>query len=301
MKYSEATKTLTETRDWTEQGLNTLSIWFKGHPVYMGSFVEGPTGTYTITGEGADIWNKSDQFHFAYKEISGECSIIAKVESVQDTDPWAKAGVMIRDTLDADSVHAMVAVTPGNGVWFGRRTAAGDNGSSNNQADLAAPYWVKLDRTVGGLVRAYYSADGSSWTQLGSSIPIEMDTPMYIGLALTSHNSGVACEARFSNVTSNGTGEWTDQDIGILSNEAEPMYVTIANNNGTTATVSHEDTNATLISTWTEWNIDLKNFSDQGVDLTDVNSITIGFGDKVNPQAGASGKMFFDDIRLYLP
>jgi hypothetical protein len=76
------------------------------------------------------------------------------------------------------------------------------------------------------------------------------------------------------------------------------MCVTIANNNGTTATVSHEDPNATLISTWTEWNIDLKNFSDQGVDLTDINSMSIGFGVKVNPQAGGSGKMFFDDIRL---
>jgi hypothetical protein len=87
----------------------------------------------------------------------------------------------------------------------------------------------------------------------------------------------------------------------MTSNKAEPMYVAIANNNGTTGIVHHEDPNATLIDTWTEWNIDLKDFQDQGVDLSDVNSITIGIGDKDNPQPGGSGKMYFDDIALYKP
>jgi hypothetical protein len=129
---------------------------------------------------------------------------------------------------------------------------------------------------------------------------------MYIGLALTSHNPGVVCEAVFSNVTSNGTGPWTNQDIGLTSNEAEPMYVSISNNNGTTGTVYYDDNqnidpDATLIDTWTEWNIDLKDFQDQGVELSDVDSITIGIGDKDDPQPGGSGKMLFDDIRLYQP
>jgi hypothetical protein len=301
LKYSEATKTLTKARDWTEQGVKALSLWFRGYPPYLGGFTEAPAGTFTMSGEGADIWDTSDQFHFAWQQLSSSGSIVAKVLSVQDTDPWAKAGVMIRDTLDADSAHAMVAVTPGNGVWFGRRTAAGDISVSDSLAGLTAPYWVKLERTIGGLVRAYYSADGSSWTQLGSSIPINMNTPMYIGLAVTSHNPGVTCQAVFSNVTSNGTGTWTDQDIGLTNNEAAQMYVAIANNNGTTGTVYHDNPDATLIFAWTQWNIDLKEFIDQGVDLTDVNSISIGFGDKDNPQAGGSGKMYIDDIRLYQP
>jgi hypothetical protein len=165
---------------------------------------------------------------------------------------------------------------------------------------------VRVERTLGGLVRAYYSADGNTWDQLGASIPITMNIPMYVGLALTSHSSGVKCEAVFSNVTSDGTSPWVNQDIGMTSNEAERMYVAIANSNGTTGTVYYDDNenqdpNATLIDTWTEWNIDLKDFSDQGVDLTDVNSIAIGFGDRDNPQAGGTGKMYFDDIRLYRP
>jgi len=301
LKYSEATKTLTAGRDWTEQGVKALSLWFRGYAAYLGGFTEAPADTYTMSAEGADIWGASDQFHFAWQELSGSGSIVAKVLSVQDTDPWAKAGVMIRDTLAADAVHAMVAVTPGNGVWFGRRTAAGNASDSDSQAGLTAPYWVKLERTIGGLVRAYYSADGISWTQLGSSIPINMNTPMYIGLAVTSHNSGVACEAKFSNVTSNGVGPWIDQDIGLTSNEAAKMYVAIANNNGTAGIVYHDNPEATLISAWTQWNIDLKNFSDQGVNLTDVNSISIGIGNKGNPQPGGSGTIYIDDIRLYRP
>ena len=304
LTYSEATHTLTDTRDWTEQGVKALSLWFKGFPPLLGGFVEAPAGTFTMSAEGADIWGSSDEFHFAWQTLTGEGEIIAKVESVENTNPWSKAGIMIRDTLDPDSAFVMVAITPGNGVWFGRRT--GGNTASDAQADITAPQWIKLNRSIGGLARASYSSDGINWTPLGTAQPVIMNNPLYIGLALTSHEPGVACEAVFSNVTSNGTGPWVNQDIGLTSNEAEPMYVSISNNNGTTGTVYYDDNqnidpNVTLIDTWTEWNIDLKDFLDQGVDLSNVNSITIGIGDKDNPQPGGSGKMLFDDIRLYQP
>jgi len=303
LNYSEVRMTLSYPRDWTEQDVGVLSLWFRGYPQYVGGFVEAPPGTYTMTASGVDIWNPSDQFHFAYKELSGAGAIIAKIESVSNTDDWAKAGVMIRDTLKADSSHAMVAITPGNGVWFGRREAAGDISVSTRQADITAPQWVKLERTIGGLVRAYYSADGSTWTQLDIA-SVMMDMPAYIGLALTSHNADATCEAVFSNVSfpdSDVAPQWTDRDVGIIGNEPEPMYVTVANSDGTSATVVHPDPNAALIEDWTQWNIDLKSFSDPGVDLTDVNNISIGFGNKAASQPGGSGKMYFDDIRLYRP
>ena len=303
LKYSEAQMTLNYPCDWTEQGVEVLSLWFRGYPLYVGGFVEAPAGTYTMTASGADIWDPSDEFHFAYKELSGAGVIIAKVESVANTDNWAKAGVMIRDTLEADSRHAMVAITPGNGVWFGRRETAGGISVSTKQAEITAPQWVKLERTIGGLVRAYYSADGTTWTQLDIT-SVMMDIPVYIGLALTSHNADATCEAKFSNVSFPNTNidpQWIDQDIGINSNVPEPMYVAVANGDGISATVVYPDPNAVLIEDWTEWNIDLKNFSDAGVNLTDVNSISIGFGNKADPQPGGRGKMYFDDIRLYRP
>ena len=225
--------------------------------------------------------------------------------SVGHTDDWAKAGVMIRDTLDPNSAHAMVAVTPVNGVWFGRRIAAGQSSTSIKDPKVAAPVWVKLERSLGGLVRAYYSADGSTWTPLGSPEPIIMNMPVYIGLALTSHNPEATCEASFTNVSfpdTNVDTEWIDQDVGIFANIPEPMYVAVVDSAGTSAVVYHDDPNTTVIDTWTEWTIPLQTFSDQGIDLTDVDRIAIGFGTKGNMTTpGGLGKMFFDDVRLYRP
>jgi hypothetical protein len=102
---------------------------------------------------------------------------------------------------------------------------------------------------------------------------------------------------------------WTQDGVSELSlwfrgnneNDYEPMYVAISNAIGPTAVVNHEDPNAVRIDSWTEWKIDLSLFANQGVDLTDVDVLSIGFGDRNNPQPGGQGKMYFDDIRLYRP
>ncbi len=99
--------------------------------------------------------------------------------------------------------------------------------------------------------------------------------------------------------------DWTRQGVGVLTiwfmgdeaNAAEPMYVAL---NGS-ASVTHDNPDAALITDWTEWNIDLQAFADQGVNLTNVNTISLGLGNKTNPQPGGSGIMYFDDIRLYAP
>jgi len=301
-KYSEATMTLDLLRDWAEPDVAVLSLWFKGHLPYFGSFVEQPTGNYMMTGLGADISGTSDQLHFAYKQLSTAGTIVAKVESVENTHEWTKAGVMVRDTLDPGSAQAMVAITPCNGVWFGYREKVSGDIVSAKQTGIAAPQWLKLEHTTGGFVSAYYSADGITWMQLHTPQRITMNIPVYMGLALSSHDAALMCEARFSNVSFPNTSvgpEWTNQDIGIISNAPTPMYAAIANSNGYTAVVYHDDPNAVLIHTWTEWLIGLEKIADQGVDLTNVDKLSIGFGDKNNVQAGGSGLVFFDDIRLY--
>jgi internalin A len=101
--------------------------------------------------------------------------------------------------------------------------------------------------------------------------------------------------------------DWKKEGIEVLSlwfygdpaNIPEPMYMAVADANGQTAIVLyHDNPNSLLMSTWTEWTIDLQEFADKGLNLTDVNSITIGFGYRKNPQPGGSGKIYFDDIRL---
>jgi len=97
--------------------------------------------------------------------------------------------------------------------------------------------------------------------------------------------------------TENGVSTLTIWFRGISANAAETLYVAL---NGS-AVVNHDNPDAAQITTWTEWNIDLQGFADQGVNLTNVNTIALGLGNKNNPQAGGSGTIYFDDIRLYLP
>jgi hypothetical protein len=105
------------------------------------------------------------------------------------------------------------------------------------------------------------------------------------------------------------THDWTHSGAETLSlwfygdpaNDPELMYVALANPDGPSATIHHTDPNATRVSVWTEWKIPLTEFSNQGVALTDIDAISIGFGDKDNPQPGGSGTMYFDDIRLHRP
>jgi len=168
-----------------------------------------------------------------------------------------------------------------------------------------APYWVKLERDVGGNFRGYYSSNGSTWQSLlWSPQFIPMSSNVYVGLALTSHNTSATCEAKFSNVTITGTvsAQWTNQDIGIESNAAEPLYVAVSNSTGAPAIVVHDDPAVANIETWIEWIIPLQAFADQGIVLTNVDKIAIGLGTKGNMTVpGGSGKMFIDDIRLYWP
>jgi len=303
---SQAELTLTSPRDWTVHSVGVLSLSFRGYPPTVGSFTEGPVGTFTMTAAGADIAGTTDQFHFAYKTFTGPGSITARIDSILNTHDQAKAGVMIRETLDPNSAHAFACVTPGNGVGSLGRTAAAGSSFSTFQAGITAPYWVKLERDVAGNFTVSHSTNGSAWQPVELSVPtaVPMDGTVYIGLALTSHNTAETCEAKFSNVTISGNvgQQWTSQDDGILGNNAEPLFVAVTDGAGASAVVAHGDANAATIEVWTEWVIDLQAFADLGLNLANVDKIAVGLGSKGDANTtGGSGTMFFDDIRLLRP
>jgi hypothetical protein len=100
-----------------------------------------------------------------------------------------------------------------------------------------------------------------------------------------------------SNWTVNGVNRLVVWYIGDAANAAEPMYVVL---NGS-AVVINNNQNAAQTDVWTEWSIDLQAFADQGVNLANVTSITLGLGNRNNPVAGGAGMLYFDDIRLYAP
>jgi regulation of enolase protein 1 (concanavalin A-like superfamily) len=156
------------------------------------------SGVYSLSGSGVDIWGTADAFGFGYQTLSGDGQITARVASVQNTNAWAKAGVMIRETLAANSANAMMQVTPGNGANFQRRLTTGASSVLTGPKTAKAPYWVRLVRK-GNTFSGYASADGVTWTLVGSDT-INMASSVYVGLAVTSHNSAALCAATFDGI-----------------------------------------------------------------------------------------------------
>jgi hypothetical protein len=195
----------------------------------------------------------------------------------------------------------MAVVTPNQGVAFQRRPATGDVSIGDTVTGIAAPQWVKIERTISGLFTASHSTNGTTWQTMGTPQNIQMSANVYIGLALTSHDAALTCQALFSNVTTSGTvnGQWTNQDIGIASNAAEPLYVAVSNSAGQPAVVVYDNPNAAQTNAWTKWEIPLQDIADQGINLTNVDRIAVGLGTRGNATIpGGSGKMFFDNIKL---
>ncbi|MBN2162513.1 MAG: carbohydrate-binding protein [Pontiellaceae bacterium] len=174
----------------------------------VGSTLQGSAsinnGTFTIEGAGADIWDRSDAFRYVYTEVSGNCTLVARVAGVENTDAWAKGGVMIRKSLAANSANALICVTPGNGISFQWRSTDGAECGYSNSGGLAAPHWVKLVRN-GNTFTAYRSVNGTSWTQQGTPQTISMGASVYIGLAVTAHNASLLSTATFDHVTLTAT------------------------------------------------------------------------------------------------
>ncbi len=178
-----------------------------------------------VTGSGADIWNTADEFRFRYQLFSGDGEIVVRVTSLDQTDGWAKAGVMIRESLNRESPHAWMCVSAGYGTAFQYRVAseAAMQTTAPSGAGDGVPRWLRLVR-AGDTFVGYASADGATWTEAGR-ISLALPSTVYIGLAVTSHNDGTLCTATFTDVTVTG---------GTPSAVTAPTDVTaVANADGT--------------------------------------------------------------------
>jgi beta-galactosidase len=159
---------------------------------------------FKISGSGADVYDKADAFQFvyAYVPVSTNCDVRARVASVQNTHSNAKAGMMIRETLDPGSRHAMVDVEPGAGIEFLYRANTGGSTGAASVGGQTAPNWIRLTCT-NNIFTAYWSPDGVKWNQIGSPTTIKMSgTGAYIGLAVCAHNNAVLNTALIDKFTS---------------------------------------------------------------------------------------------------
>jgi len=289
----------------TGNGADTLVVNFRG---LAPEFLVAEDGRILMNSIGADVWGTADEFRYAYMRLSGNGSIIARVDYVMNTSLWAKAGVMIRESLDAGSPHAMTVVTPGNGVALQHRPVRNQASLSINETGLVAPYWVKLTRS-GDSFTAERSEDGVNWVSItadpaASTVEIDMETDIYIGLMDGSINANAVGSAIFSNVSTSGnvTGTWETADIGVAQpagNTPDTLYVALEDNAGHVQVVNHPDPLAALLTEWQEWQIPFSSFS--GVNFNSVRAIYIGLGDRDNPTAGGTGTIYVDDIGFGSP
>ncbi|RMG70634.1 MAG: PKD domain-containing protein [Bacteroidetes bacterium] len=163
-------------------------------------------GNYSVTASGWDIWLDNDAFRFVYQVLSGDGEIVARVNRLDYTDDFAKAGVMIRENLTAGSANALMYIS-GNGRWsFQRRVAKGGLtvSTKSEPGTITLSHWVRIVRS-GNMITGYHSTDGQNWFQTDTDF-IPMENDVYIGLAVTSHNDPVSTTAEFDNVAIGSNG-----------------------------------------------------------------------------------------------
>jgi hypothetical protein len=170
-----------------------------GNPKLAGRTEVEPGGNYVIRGAGKDIWDVSDQCHYVSTAWRGDGMIVARAMGTavnQDgTGPheWCKAGVMFRDSTDANAASASVLVTPQHGVLFTCRLTPGAKAEQQSAGGVGTPCWIALMRK-GDTFTGYYAntpnpPTAAEWKTVGQPKNIRFTNPENrAGVAITSHN-----------------------------------------------------------------------------------------------------------------
>jgi hypothetical protein len=186
-----------------------------GNPEMIGS-CQINNGQFTIMAGGSDIWGTRDEFHYAYIEKTGDFDFSARIEGLTSTHLYTKAGLMAREDLTDNSRHVFFQAFPNNsarnknngGFEFQYRAEragemkaiypAGTEGDPEFPVNF--PYtWIRLKRQ-GNLFSGFTSADGQNWKQY-TTFTLVLPEKLYLGLAVTSHNTGVSAKSEFSEVS----------------------------------------------------------------------------------------------------
>jgi hypothetical protein len=150
--------------------------------------------THVIQSSGDDIFGTADDFYLASKSgLTGNRTVIVRVDKVENTAAYAKSGIMLRLSMDKSSAHASMLVTPGAGAHFTWRPSGANQAtqrSANNS--VKAPCWLKLVKS-GNTITGSYSTDGVNYTQAGTTTTVAFGTAAYLGgLAAASNSANLA-------------------------------------------------------------------------------------------------------------
>jgi glycosidase len=225
-------------------------------------------GIFTINASGADVFDFADEFRYVYQPFSGNVTVTARVASLTNTNAWAKAGVMIRETLNANSTNAAMLLTPSNGFNFQYRNGTGAGSTAAGNAGGTIPNWVRITRS-GNTITGYSSTNGTTWTQVGT-VTVTLPSSVYVGLFTTSHNDGVVTTSTFSNVTLTGAAN------NPPTANAGPDKSLAAGTTSTTLPGSGSDPDGTAVTySWTK-------VSGPAATLTNANTATLSVSGLTN-------------------
>ena len=185
-------------RGWSSLDIGTVGV--NGEADYL-------NGRFNLLASGGDIWETADAFHFASRPLAGDGSIVARVVSLQYTDPWAKAGVMWRENDSPGAKYVLLGLTGQGGSVLQFRTAADGPSTSADGPEAKPPRWLKLTRS-GSVFNGFVSADGANWAAAGS-VTIDLNKKLSAGLALTAHNNSVLNSTLFESVSVTGGADRT--------------------------------------------------------------------------------------------
>jgi uncharacterized repeat protein (TIGR03806 family) len=180
-------------KGWTSADIGTVGV--TGGADYL-------NGRFSLLAAGSDIWAAADSFHFASRALAGDASVVARLVSVQYTDPWSKAGLMLRESGAPGAKYVFLGLTGQGGSVLQARAATDGPTTSADGPEVKPPHWLKLIRK-GDIFRGYVSGDGTNWVAAGS-VTNTLAKKVSAGLAVTAHNNRVLNSTLFDQVTISG-------------------------------------------------------------------------------------------------
>jgi hypothetical protein len=179
---------ITAMQELKAQDAAATPAWMDAGIGATGTFQTNQSGTFIVVDTGVDLWGTNDAFHYVYQRLSGTGEIVARVLAINSTNDWAKAGVMIRETLDGGARNVMKFMTLGHDARFEWRAAAGGETELGfDDINAPMPCWLKLVRN-GDWIGGYISTDGINWTLTDSVYLNGLAPTVYVGLAWCNHS-----------------------------------------------------------------------------------------------------------------
>jgi hypothetical protein len=220
--------------------------------VRLGGGTDFRHGVFQVRSTGTNVTADSDSFHFVFKRVHGTSELMARVTRVQLTDPWARAGLMMRESLAADARNVFLAVTAARGGVFQWRERLGQETSARLDRTMAAPCWLKLKRD-GNVFTAMWSPTGKQWASLDRLV-MSATKELFVGLAVVGVQDKVMNQSTFEHVEEGLAlrNRWYVPQVQLQSGTTQMGYIARMDD---TAVHFERTADKDPISTWNVANI----------------------------------------------